>query len=58
MDKLPSILSLIVGGALIAWAVQILVGPYTTDPILLALGIMLPILGFASLIAGILDIGK
>ena len=58
MNKLPSILSLIIGGALIAWAVQILVGPHTADPTLLALGIMLPILGIASLIAGIITIGK
>ena len=57
MHKIPSILSLIVGGALIAWAVQILVGPHTADQTLLALGIMLPILGIASLIAGILEIG-
>ena len=58
MDQLPAILSLVIGGVLIGWAIQVLVSQYTAEPTLLALGITLPILGVASLVAGILDILK
>ena len=58
MEQLSSILSFTVAGVLIGWAIQMLVSPYKADPILLALGITLPILAVASFIAGVLTIGK